>query len=247
MDVNRLKIARVVKMPIEAQATAALREAIVTGAVPTGERITEIQVSQQMNLSRATVRTALHQLAKEGLLTLIPYTGWKVVSLSARDVWELYTLRSAVERLAAQLVASTMTPAKAERLDAAFDVLVQECRLGGAGPIAEADFALHKAIVLMADHERLAVQYGLIEQQTRMYIRSSDTLDPTPRVKIDQHRPIVDAIRAGKPEEAGRLSEEHNLIEGEKLSTHLKRLEAGQPAEVGARPGRTVRKRAAVG
>src|SRR5260221_2922501 len=115
-------------MPVEVQATDALRDSIVSGAIPAGERITEIQISEQMNLSRATVRTALHQLVREGLLTLIPYTGWTVVSLSAQDVWELYTLRSAVERLAAQLVASTITPAKAARLDDAFAVLVEECK-----------------------------------------------------------------------------------------------------------------------
>jgi DNA-binding GntR family transcriptional regulator len=223
--VARLKIPRVVKMPIEAQATDALRDSIVSGAIPPGARITEIQISQQMELSRATVRTALHQLAKEGLLTLVPYTGWKVVSLSAHDVWELYTLRSAVERLAAQLVASAITPAKIARLDDAFDALVQACKRGTPGRIAEADFGLHKTIITLADHNRLASQYALIEQQTRMYIRSSDALIPTAKKIIDQHRPIVDAIRAGDADAGGRLSEQHNLTEGEKLSAHLRRLE----------------------
>lgn len=222
----RLKIPRVVKMPIEVQATDALRDSIVSGAIPAGERITEIQVSQQMNLSRATVRTALHQLAKEGLLTLVPYTGWTVVSLSAQDVWELYTLRSAVERLAAQLVASTITPAKIARLDDAFAALIQECKRGTPSRIAEADFGLHKTIIVLADHSRLASQYGLIEQQTRMYIRSSDALIPSARKIIDQHRPIVEAIRAGDAEAGGKLSEQHNLTEGEKLSAHLKSLES---------------------
>ncbi|WP_398466486.1 GntR family transcriptional regulator [Tardiphaga sp.] len=238
---SRLKIPRVVKMPIEVQATDALRDSIVSGAIPPGERITELQISDQMSLSRATVRTALHQLAKEGLLTLVPYTGWTVVSLSAQDVWELYTLRSAVERLAAQLVASTMTPKKAARLDEAFERLVEECKRGDAGRIAEADFGLHKSIIVLAEHGRLAMQYGLIEQQTRMYIRSSDALVPGARKIIDQHRPIVNAIRAGDAEEGGRLSEEHNLTEGEKLSRHLKGLEMREAAV--AATARPVRKR----
>lgn len=243
---GRLKIPRVVKMPIEVQATDALRNSIVSGAIPAGERITEIQISQQMDLSRATVRTALHQLAKEGLLTLVPYTGWTVVSLSAQDVWELYTLRSAVERLAAQLVASSIAPAKITRLDEAFDVLVQECKRGSAGRIAEADFGLHKAIILLADHGRLASQYGLIEQQTRMYIRSSDALVTAPRKIIDQHRPIVDAIRAGDVQTAGQLSEQHNLTEGAKLSAHLKNLESQKQQQAPASVVRVVRKRAVV-
>lgn len=241
-----LKIARVVKMPIEVQATDALRDAIVTGTIPAGARVTEIQISQQMDLSRATVRTALHQLAKEGLLTLVPYTGWTVVSLSAHDAWELYTLRSAVERLAARLVAATITPTKIARLDEAFDGLIQHCNQGRAGRAAEADFALHKAIIQLADHARLAWQYALIEQQTKMCIRSSDAHDPAAlELKIDQHRPIVEAIRAGEVEAAGHLSEQHNLTEGEKLTAHLKRLESQEQAKAHAPTGRGARKRAA--
>ena len=240
---DRLKIPRVVKMPIEVQATGALREAIVTGAIPAGERITEIQISQQMNLSRATVRTALHQLAKEGLLTLVPYTGWTVVSLTSHDVWELYTLRSSVERLAAQLVASAITPAKVERLDGAFNVLVQACKSGNAGRVGEADFGLHKEIVVLAEHGRLAAQYALIEQQARMYIRFSDALMAAPRKLIDQHRPMVAAIRAGDAEAAGRLSEEHALTVGENLAAYLKRIESEKQSQIQAPAVRTVRKR----
>jgi DNA-binding GntR family transcriptional regulator len=241
-----LKIPRVVKMPIEAQATDALRDAIVTGTIPAGERITEIQISQQMGLSRATVRTALHQLAKEGLLTLVPYTGWTVISLSSEDVWELYTLRSAAERLGAQLVASTITPTKIACLEAAFDALAQECQFKNATRIGEADFALHETIIRLADHRRLASQYALIEQQTRMLIVSSDVFDPEALdVKIDQHRPIVDAICAGDVEAAGRLAEQHNLVEGEKLTDCLKRLENEKQSKAPATVARTSRKRAA--
>lgn len=243
-----LKIPRVIKMPIEVQATDALRDAIVSGAIAAGERVTEVQISQQMDLSRATVRTALHQLAKEGLLTLVPYTGWTVISLSAHDVWELYTLRSGVERLAGRLVASTITPEKIERLDGAMDLLVKECERGDVDRIAEADFGLHHTIIKLADHGRLAAQYALIEQQVRMLIRSSDAFDPEAQLlKLDQHRPIVDAIRAGDVELAGQLSEQHNLVEGEKLSARLKELQEQASLEESAETLRPVRKRAALG
>ena len=225
----RLTIPPVVKMPVEAQATDTLRDSIVNGTIPAGARITEIQLSQQLRLSRATIRTALHQLAKEGLLNLVPYTGWTVLSLSARDVWELYTLRSAVERLAAQLVATSINSAKSSRLNWAFEGLVKECNKGVPGRIAEADFALHKTIIQMADHARLASQYALIEQQIRMYIRSSDALITDISAIIEQHRPIVESILSGDVEASGHLSEQHNLTEGRKLSEHLERLEASAP------------------
>ena len=232
---GRLTIPPVVKMPVEAQATDALRDSIINGTIAAGARITEIQISQQLKLSRATIRTALHQLAKEGLLNLVPYTGWTVLSLSSRDVWELYTLRSSVERLAAQLVAGSINSAKASRLKWAFDGLAKECDRGSPGRIAEADFALHKTIIQLADHTRLASQYALIEQQIRMYIRSSDALISEISTIIDQHKPIVDSILAGDVTASGHLSEQHNLTEGKKLSDHLKHIEAKrEPAKTAA-------------
>ncbi len=219
---SSLAIPRIVKMPLEVQAANVLRDAIISGAVPAGERVTELQISEQMSLSRATVRTALRELEKEGLLTLVPYTGWMVISLSATDVWELYTLRSAVERLAAQLLAKSMDKQRADRLSAVFEKLTEACKGGNAGRIADADFLLHKTIVEQTGHVRLAFQYRLIEQQIRIYIHSSDALIADGGTIIEQHRPIVEAILAGNADKGGRLSEEHNLTEGAKLSEHLR-------------------------
>lgn len=229
MGMGTLKVRDVVKMPVELQAAEALRESIVTGAIKPGSRITEIQLSEQMKLSRATIRTALHQLAGEGLIVLVPYTGWTVASLSAHDAWELYTLRSSVERLAAELAAVADEDQKPQ-LAKAYDALVRECRSGDPDAIADADFALHKTIIDMTGHKRLAKQYALIEQQVRMYIRSSDALIPEPHDIIEQHRPIVEAILEGRTEEAGRLSELHNMQEGEKLANFL-REKSPQKAE----------------
>lgn len=240
---SRFEFRPVVKIPVETKATDALRDSIVTGMIAPGSRITEIRLSEEMKLSRATIRTALHQLATEGLISLVPYTGWTVVPLTSQDVWELYTLRSSLERLAAQLAAKTIDKAQSATLARAFGALVKECGRGNRNQIAEADFALHKAIIALAGHRRLGSQYRVIGQQIRMYIRSSDALIMRPSIIVDQHKPIVDAILAGDAEEAGRLSEEHNLTEGEKLSNHLRKLEA-VPQQATEQPTKT-RQRAA--
>lgn len=242
---KRTKVGPVVKMPLEVQAADALRESIITGAIAPGTRITEFNLAGQLNLSRATVRTALHQLSKEGLIVLQPYKGWKVATLNSRDVWELYTLRSAVERLAGRLVASSLAQSANEgtrkALQRVFDQLAAVCTQGDKDAIAEADFNFHKSIILQADHTRLAAQYSLIEQQIRMYIRSSDELVDEPHHIIEQHQPILAAILAGDVEEAGQLSEAHNLGEGEKLSMHLVGIEEieveSQSRAASQRPG----------
>lgn len=230
MTTTHSGIGPIVKKSAEVQATDALRHSIVSGRLEPGSRVTETNLATQMSLSRATVRTALHQLNKEGLITLVPYTGWMVVALSSRDAWELYTLRSAIERLAGRLVASRLESGKddvaAGQLSSVYEKLVETCRQGERNSIAEADFDFHKTIINLADHARLARQYVLIEQQIRMYIRSSDALIEDTEQIISQHSPILEAILAGDVEEAGKRSEVHNLIEGEKLTNYLAESEA---------------------
>ncbi|HKR47503.1 MAG TPA: GntR family transcriptional regulator, partial [Paraburkholderia sp.] len=82
---SALAIPKIIKQSMGAQAVDVLRQAITRGDIPAGSRITELQLSEHLDLSRATVRAALHQLAKEGLTKLVPYTGWTVVTLTSKD------------------------------------------------------------------------------------------------------------------------------------------------------------------
>jgi DNA-binding GntR family transcriptional regulator len=228
-----LKVPRIVKQSIGSQAVDILRESIISGDLPAGARITETQLAEEMGLSRATVRAALHQLAKEGLTTLVPYTGWTVITLNPRDVWELYTLRSSLERLAAQLVAGTLKAAKRDKIRSSFAALERACASSNERAIAEADFAFHKTMIDLAEHGRLKSQYAVIERQIRICIRSSDALVENGRAIVEQHRPIAEAILAANVEEAGRLAEAHNMTEGQKLSAHLANQDS---PEIGLKP-----------
>ena len=77
-----------------------LREAILEGRLVQGERLSEVNLSTTLGVSRAPVREALLHLEQEGLVVSLPYKGASVVTLSPQDFLELSTLRTALERLA---------------------------------------------------------------------------------------------------------------------------------------------------
>ncbi|MGD0188238.1 MAG: GntR family transcriptional regulator [Roseiarcus sp.] len=212
----------VVKSSAEAQAVAILRERLLQGDLAPGSRLTEMELSSRLRIARATVRQALHHLAQEGLILLIPYTGWMVADLTPVDAWELYTLRASLESLAAGLAAAKLSDVGREKLLGVMAQLARASASGSPPDAAEADFALHQAIVGLAGHRRLAEQYRVVSQQVRMFIASSDALLVSGRALVDQHQPIVDAILAGDGARAALLSERHNVTEGEKLVAHLK-------------------------
>lgn len=218
----------VAKQSAESQVTDSLREFILSGTVKPGDRLTEVALADHMGVARATLRTGLHRLASEGIVTQIPYTGWQVVELTADDVWELWTLRASLESLAAKLAAETPIEAR-EQIEDAYQALVAACRRGNLRKISECDFALHRAIVQASGHARLKQQYRLVEQQVRLYISSSnDIVEEGPDAIVEQHRPIVEAILSGKGDIAAREAWGHNEQEGQKL---VKWLRAKTPVQ----------------
>ena len=135
------------KRSTEALALDQLRAAIVGGSLAAGARLTEQDLSDRLGTSRATIRAALHHLVAEGLVVQVPYTGWMVISLTARDARELVSLRGSLECLAAELAAEAVDAEARGRLEAAFKALVA---VAGAGKVLQAslaDAAFHRAIV----------------------------------------------------------------------------------------------------
>jgi DNA-binding GntR family transcriptional regulator len=209
---------------LDAQATDVLRERIVSGLFTPGERLTEEALAEFLSISRGTVRSALQRLTFEGLVTQQPYRGWVIPRLTAQDAWELYTLRSSLEGLAARLVAEKITAAKVKALRAAFGKLSAAAQAGSRAAVAGADFDFHKTVIRLADHERLARQYGLVEQQVRIYIASCDALLPQLEQIVRQHAPMVEAICRAQGQTAERLAQAHNMVDGEALVRQLQRL-----------------------
>lgn len=203
-----------------------MRARILSGEFLPGHRLVETWLADQLGLSRGTVRAALSQLVHEGLVEQVAYTRWAVPELSAKDAWELYTLRSALEGLAARLVAQSLTPDASARLRAAFEEIKAAAANGDRAALSECDAALHKLIIELSNHQRLQRQYTVIEQQTRRYIAVSNTLTVDADGIVAQHEPVVEALLAGDPDRAEREAKRHNFEEGALLVEQLRRNEA---------------------
>lgn len=227
MKDNRSNLA-VVPRSLDNQATDIIREQILSGAFPPGYRLLEVQLAEQLNLSRATIRSALQQLIYEGLVVQFPYRGCIVPELNSHDAWELYTLRNVLEGLAAQLAALAMTADKANVLNAALERLVLAAQNGERGELADADYSLHKTIILLSGHQRLQQQYKIVEQQIRLYIASCNALIPNLDQIVEKHKLLVEAIISGDAFVAEQLAKEHNL-DGEEFVKHLQALESQTP------------------
>ncbi|OYW33921.1 MAG: hypothetical protein B7Z41_03970 [Rhizobiales bacterium 12-66-7] len=155
-------------------------------------------------VAKRSLDRAAERLMGEGLIVQRPYAGWEVVTLNSHDVWELYTLRASLEGLAARLAARH--PDRRARMEIAFDVLKAAAASGDGREITEADLSLHKTIVSLAGHQRLASQYEVVGQQVRMFMASSNAILPRSAMLIENHIPLVTAVAEGDPDLAERCA-----------------------------------------
>ena len=91
------------------QTTSKLREAIVRGQFPPGERLVETTLAEMMGVSRTTLREALRRLETERLVHNAPNRGPSVATISAQDAAEIYHVRKLLEGEAAALFAAVAT------------------------------------------------------------------------------------------------------------------------------------------
>ena len=218
------------KKSAESLTVDSLRNAITTGQLAAGQRITEASLSESFGVSRGTVRIALYQLMQEGIVVQTPYTGWAVMQLTPRDVWELYTLRASLESLSAKLAGDQIDAKGKRQLSKAFDDLMKACDKGVRADVAAADFELHRTIVEMAQHSRLSAHYQLVEQQFKIFLLASTYTSTRIEGTISDHQPIVDAILAGNGQLAAQLTQQHNIAGGDRLYGVLQESAANSAA-----------------
>lgn len=197
-----------------------IRNAILSGELAPGSRVTELGLTEQIGLSRSTVRTAMQRLAGEGLLVQHAYTGWEVTSLSGDDAWELYTLRCGLEGLASKLAAERIDDAGRMALLDAFDDLKLAVAEKDRRKVAEADLGLHRTIVSLAKHRRLTMLHDQIIAPVHLYVLASN------RVFFEDlvsgHLQLIDAILRGDASEAQRLACDHVSMACEMILKCLK-------------------------
>ena len=86
-----------------------IKQAIVSGIIKPGEKLSEVELAEKMAVSRTPVREAIRQLAKTSLVTLTPRKGAYVSLPSISDAGALYELREELEKSAFRFSRSTAT------------------------------------------------------------------------------------------------------------------------------------------
>src|SRR5687767_8917046 len=92
-----------------------VRDMILDGGLPAGERVNEVHLAARLGVSRTPVREALSRLVSEGAVTIVPRLGFFICPLTAEEVEDIYPMRALLDPAALRL-AGIPPRAKLERL-----------------------------------------------------------------------------------------------------------------------------------
>jgi DNA-binding GntR family transcriptional regulator len=181
-------------------ATAALRDAIVSGVYPPGSRVIESEVAARLGMSRTPVREAIRRLGGEGIIEHVPNRGAVVPAWDRSAIKEVFDLREMLESHAIRLAAKRGSRQDIETLrEATTEMRALESdsneRRWDAYAILNNRF--HRHLFTMAGSERLeAILVGLIAVPLLHRNFDSRTV-ATMKRSNDHHDEIVAAIEAG--------------------------------------------------
>jgi DNA-binding GntR family transcriptional regulator len=198
-----------------------LLDAISAGTLAPGERITQEDLAEKLNVSRSPVLQALRLLKKDGLLEEAPGRGLVVTMLDPVRIGHLYQVRGALDALAARLAAQNRANIPA--------VLIERGRKAATGTdvnaLIDADMAFHKAIY-EASGNPLIVENAMLHWIHVRRVMGAVLQRQLGRTGIwDEHAAIAKAIREGDADRAAALSEKHAELARETLMQHLRESE----------------------
>lgn len=197
------------KVNLRQQALTALRRAITTGQLPPGTHLVETELSEQLHISRGTLREAMRQLQQEGLISTGARGRLTVRSLDAKEILDIFAVRAALESLAARSLSLTE-----DRQSAVAELRAAVRQMTDAADAdleerIEADLNFHRTLCRLTDNAMLLHSWLGIEGTIRMSIMWAGRDRAVGNMHVDRHTALVDAIDAGDATAAAQSMTAH--------------------------------------
>ena len=166
---------------LRGQALHKLREAIIGGGYHAGDKLVERELCTLTGASRSVLREALAELGARGLIEHQSYCGYRVAQMTARQVREVFELRSSLETLAAELFTERASEAETSALRQAQAELDDALSQGGLAKMRAAKERYYD--VLFSGCRNGEIQRALEVVIDRVYfLRSQLLMDPDRRI-----------------------------------------------------------------
>jgi GntR family transcriptional repressor for pyruvate dehydrogenase complex len=183
----------------------------------------ERQLAETLSVGRSSIREALRMLESRGLISSIGHGAFTVaeygnplnvslallVEMRDGDLRELFEVRKILEVEMAGLAAERRSEEDIERMRAAIETM--DAGIGSAERYIAGDLEFHQAVVAATGNRIARSMMEAIRDVMRRGLLSVYAIPGSPERSMAQHRQILEAVEAGRPDEARERVREHLL------------------------------------
>ena len=195
--------------PLREMVYEELKMQILKGSIIPGTRMMEVELAEEMGVSRTPIREAIRKLEKEGLVTIEPRRGAYASMISTEDMVEILEVRQDLEGLAAYFAADRMTKGQMEELKQVSNSYNEAVRQGNMEAMIKHDTRFHH-IIVESCRNKILVQ--MIEQLQELVLRFRyiyyDNFRRAENMP-EEHEAIVAAIAEGDANKARAAADIH--------------------------------------
>ena len=210
----------------------ALKNDIFDFRLMPGDRFSESEIAERMEVSRTPVRQALFWLEREGYVEVYFRSGWQVRQFDFEYFEELYDLRIVLECEAVRRLCS-MPPGRASELLKELQLFwVASPRLEDGKTVSLQDEAFHMALVAAAGNSEMARIHAELTEKIRIIRRLDFTREERVDATYNEHARILLAVLHQHTEEAQRILTDHISVskaEVRKITLHMLQQARLQP------------------
>jgi len=203
------------------QAYDVILDAICTGTLKPGERLTQNDVAQRLNVSRQPIHNVLLTLKAQGFLREAGRRGLAVAPLDPKLFEAIYQFRSAVEPLAVRLAIPRLRP---ESIACARNLIAQghaATTSNDSRALVRADMEFHSVIYELSGNSLILQTMQLNWQHLRRTMGEVLRLPKLSRRVWQEHDAILEAMIAGNADKAAGLIHDHVVLAYRDVSSAL--------------------------
>ena len=197
------------KYSLRGRVFQSIREDILSGRYEQNTELKEAAIGAELGVSRTPVREALRQLELEGLVTIIPNRGAYVNMITAKDVQDIYVIRSMLEGLCARWATQSIT---AEQLDSMEETLcLSEYHTSKKNyeKLYELDSLFHEQLYEAGGSRILNHILSDFHDYVKMVRKVTISASGRSVTSTEEHRAIFEAIKEKDPDKAEALAKKH--------------------------------------
>jgi DNA-binding GntR family transcriptional regulator len=211
---------KIVPAQLERRVYERLRDEIASGMLEPGAQLVEARIADDLGVSKTPVREALIRLQRDGLVSIEPYRGARVVEPSSTDIREILELRLLIECQVARELAVRRPPEVIEALRRSIAASRRALDSGDRAALLDSVTEFSDIQADACGNSRMAKL--LVDLRSVLLVIGTTSLRASGREErsIAEHEAILAAIESGDPDAAARATADHiGSIEHDSLGT----------------------------